>query len=101
MMRWLEEFELKHVEFMRSIKSFEKMSSVWSILASKSSSPANSALARKQAAIYETLRADASHWFRQTGEPRFLVMTEHTLVKIITDFREGELSWLQGYNDTE
>lgn len=63
MMRWLEEFELKHVEFMRSIKSFERMSSVWAELASKTPLPGNAAFARKQSETFKTLSKDASDWF--------------------------------------
>lgn len=97
MMRWLEEFELKHVDFMRCIKSFEKMRSVWTDLAEKVLLPGERAFARKQAATYDYLQKDASEWFGKTAEPRFLNMTEETLIKTITDFRAKELSWLKTY----
>ena len=37
MMRWLEEYEIKHVEFDRCIKAYSTMSSVWMELADKHS----------------------------------------------------------------
>lgn len=96
-MRWLEEFELKHVDFVRCIKSFEKMRSVWLDLAGSASLPGDSAFARKQASTYYVLHRDASAWFLKTAEPRFLSMTEETLVETISDFRAQELSWLESY----
>ena len=97
MIRWMEEFELKHVDFMRCIKSFDTMRTVWSTMASKSSSLAAIAIARKESAKYSTLHEDASSLHAKTAEPRFRVMTEGTLVKIIQDFRDRELSWFRSY----
>jgi hypothetical protein len=93
MTRWLEEFELKHVELMRCAKSFESMRSAWSTLAAKESRSGYSAFARQQAHIYAQLYEDAAGMYARKAEPHFQV-SDHEIPKAMLAFREKELDWL-------
>lgn len=100
-MRWLEEFELKHIEFIRCIGSFNTMHSIWDTMANAATQPGPAAFARRQATVYCNLRDDAKRWFAQKGEQRFVssIQDGHggsatSLVKAVRQFREHELGWL-------
>src|SRR5215475_805081 len=94
MMRWLEEYELKHVEFTRCIRSFKKMSIVWEELASKDERPGYASYARQQAHRYTRLRDEARSLFGEQGNPAF-VDPKPTLIEAFKAFRSNELSWLR------
>lgn len=95
--RWLEEFEMKHIDFMRSIKSFATMHLNWNELASQQVQPGKAAFARRQSLLYFRLYEDAKSRFDKTAEPRFKNLTEENLVEILMDFRRTELSWLEDH----
>lgn len=97
MERWLEEFELKHVEFMRCIKYFHTFSAIWNSLASNSSMPGMAAFSRRQSSLYWNLHSSAKEWFSKSAEPRFLAITEENLIRTILSFRQQELGWLTKY----
>jgi len=102
MMRWMEEFELKHAEFTRCIRYFDYMERTWQILASKDTStrPGYAAFARRQAHTYSKLSQDAQELFQKHGEERF-VHPETTLIDSISKFREEELSWFTDLTQVE
>jgi len=61
-----EEKEILEAEFNRTIKSFTKMSNVWTALATKNvttTSHSNAAYAHKQAALYHTLAEDCKETY--------------------------------------
>jgi hypothetical protein len=72
MMRWMEEFELKHAEFVRCIRSFQFMSVTWEQMASKATDPGYAAFGRQQADTYRVLCEDAEKLVTQHGEARFV-----------------------------
>jgi hypothetical protein len=92
MMRWMEEFELKHAELARCIRSLGHMSHVWEELAKEDGHPGYAEFGRRQADIYRKLRTDAEALFRTHGEEDF-VNPKTTLMDAISTFRKQELSW--------
>jgi hypothetical protein len=69
-LRWLEQVELKHFEFIRLIRSFRYTSSVWRAAAAadeKKTSVGYRAYALKQAAIYRSLERNAITVFRDSS----------------------------------
>jgi len=94
MQRWLEEFELKHVELRRTVQSFAVMSRVWAGIAAKAPSPGAAAFARKQASMYDDLHSDADVLLKEKGEKRFVNVADSDFVQAVQDFREQELGWL-------
>lgn len=97
MQRWLEEFELKHLDFIRAIKSHYKMYEVWTALSKKTTDAGSAAFARRQSFVYYDLHVQTKEWFLKTAEPRFLNITEETIVETIQQFRADELGWLAKY----
>lgn len=95
MQRWLEDFEMKHVEFMRSIKSFHTMYRTWDTLASNQVHPGKAGFSRQQSLMYLRLHDDAVERFEKVSEPRFKGITEKNVVEIISEFRRVELRWLE------
>jgi hypothetical protein len=94
-MRWMEEFELKHMEFVRCIRSFAYTSQAWETLSdSEDIRPGYPEFARRQSNFYRELYADASLLFEKYGEERF-VRPKASLIDAIQDFREQELSWFR------
>lgn len=97
MQRWLEEFEVKHVDFMRAIKSFNTMHEIWKSLASNADHAGSAAFARKQSFLYDDLSNSMKEWFLKTAEPRFLHINEENIVETIQSFRNEELGWLYSF----
>jgi hypothetical protein len=96
-MRWLEEYELKHVEFHRCIESFRFMRVAWSSLAAKSLNPGQSAFASRQSSVYRELQLDAEHLFKSKGLAEFVECVAGDMdafVKAVREFRRRELGWL-------
>lgn len=94
MTRWLEQFEIKHVEMMRCIKSFYHLHAVWASMAAKSSQLGHAAFARQQASMFLDLHDNAKDLFAEKGEPRFVSMNDSTVVQTVRAFRNQELGWL-------
>ncbi|KAJ3527188.1 hypothetical protein NMY22_g9878 [Coprinellus aureogranulatus] len=68
MMRWQEEWERKLVDFMRSIRYYDKVATVWRELSLRSDfSPGMIALARKTSNRYLELRRRCQDAFKQAG----------------------------------
>jgi hypothetical protein len=92
-MRWLEEFELKHIEFIRTIKSFESMRAIWGTIANRHTSPGYSAFARRQSSMYADLRDDAISRFKHVGNPELVKGDTASFIQAVQDFRAKQLSW--------
>jgi hypothetical protein len=91
----MEEFELKHAEFARCIRSFDYTSRSWETLAGTGDArPGYAEFARRQANHYRELCTGAQSLFEKHGEERF-VHPKTTLVDAVQDFREQELSWFK------
>lgn len=97
MERWLEEFEMKHIDFMRAMASFHKMHEVWATLSTKVTTAGSAAFARCQSWLYYELHTHTRAWFLQAAERRFLGITEENIVETIQKFRKEELGWLMKY----
>jgi hypothetical protein len=95
----MEEFELKHVEFIRCIRSFDKMSLIWEQLASNATRSGYAEFARHQADIYSELHCDAKALFAKHGEPQFVIAGESstltTFFNAVEAFRDDELGWFK------
>lgn len=96
-MRWLEEFELKHVEFMRSVQYFDTMREVWGQLAVEADHEGITSFCKRQSCLFDSLRENTKAWFNRVAEPRFVNITEENIVSVLRDFREHELGWLATY----
>jgi hypothetical protein len=90
----MEEFELKHAEMTRCIRTFQTMRDVWEGLASRSTKPGYGSFARQQADIYSQLAKDAEELFELHGEKCF-VHPETTLIQAVIVFRNDELAWFR------
>jgi hypothetical protein len=76
MIRWLEQVELKHAELLRTIRYFDKLSSIWLTLGSPKSGATTTstsealhsgaqAFARRQSSMFADMRdAAKAHWKR-------------------------------------
>src|ERR1700754_5109071 len=95
MMRWLEEYEMKHVEFDRCIKAFNTMSSAWTKQADNSTHSGYRAFARKQSTMFSSLRDRADAMFKKVGSKSFVGKSGKDLVEAVTHFHEEELCWLK------
>jgi hypothetical protein len=95
MTRWLEEFEMKHAEFDRCIKTFNTMSSAWKAIAKDHSKSGYRAFARRQSTMFETLRNTADDTFKKFGAKLFINKSGPALVDTLAKFHEEELSWLK------
>ncbi|TEB21039.1 hypothetical protein FA13DRAFT_1834789 [Coprinellus micaceus] len=68
MIRWQEEWERKLIEFLRTIRHYDKMADVWESLAGSSrSSPGKAAVAMKASRRYLELGRRCDNIFRQAG----------------------------------
>jgi len=95
MFRWLEQFELKHIEFSRCIKSFDYASSAWLAASKQTARPGYSAFAKRQSRLFTSLRDDATAKFAKYGFPGLGGLSGAALVKSLGAFREKELAWLK------
>jgi hypothetical protein len=94
MHRWLEDFELKHIELRRCIKAFQTTHLAWDAMATKSTVPGHAAFARRQSAVYLALYEDAKSWFMEKGHPQFVTVSDSDFIQSVIDFRQQELGWL-------
>ena len=93
MLRWLEELELKHLEFLRMIKTFDTMSGFWSDMSSRQLHSGYAAFARRQASYLTDLRDDARRRYRSACAEAFVNSTEASFVADVIKFRAQELFW--------
>lgn len=95
MLRWLEEFELKHVEFTRAIANFKTMENAWQTLADGEIDGGRSAFSRRQANMYRVLHDDTKSTFMKVTLPRFSNPEGGDIMAALMVFRNDELSWIQ------
>jgi hypothetical protein len=99
MYRWLEQLELKHVDFERSIQAFGKKVESWTELAiveREQGRPGHAAYAVRQANVYKGLREEAECVYHRCASK---VLVEgygsgKPVWQRAMDFREGELQRL-------
>ena len=94
-MRWLEEYEMKHMEFRRCIKSFDKMYSAWESIAAECDNPGYRSFAKRQANVYLRLRDETKTRFAAVGYSRFVECDDLEFVSEVYRFREKEIGWLK------
>jgi hypothetical protein len=93
MERWREEWEAKQADFLRCIRTFHTMSTVWETMASSSSELGRVAYAKQKSAMYREMEHDAKDSFSKAGY-RDLVehLIDHPEGKILADFVTTEHS---------
>lgn len=95
MYRWMEQFEMKHAEFERTISFFNMMATTWSQLAQKASQPGFVAYANRHAAMYTDLTNDADIRYKQIGHPDFINLREgRILADAVAEWRTRWLAWM-------
>ncbi|THU99408.1 hypothetical protein K435DRAFT_659064, partial [Dendrothele bispora CBS 962.96] len=96
MYRWMEQFELKHAEFERTILFFRRTSNAWLSLANPALSPGHGTFAKRQAAVYNDLAKDAELRYKAVGHPAFIELPEDTiLAQRVEEWRMQQLSWMK------
>ena len=93
MERWREEWEAKQADFLRCIRTFRTMSTVWQTMASNSSELGRVAYAKQKSAMYREMEHNAKDMFSNAGY-RSLVehLIDHPQGKILADFVTAERS---------
>jgi hypothetical protein len=94
MMRWLEEFELKHVELIRCITGLRTMEEAWEAIAEAGADDGYAAFARRQSSLYHDLHDDAADLFDLVAAPQ-LNQSEEDILQAIQVFHQDELRWLR------
>ena len=95
MYRWMEQFELKHVEFHCTVNFFKRIAHDWTELATSSTLPGFSAYASKHAAMFTDLANDTDFHFKQVGHPDFVNLPETTrLADAVGVWRTKWLQWM-------
>jgi hypothetical protein len=67
MQRWQEEHERVQADFMRCIRSFRTMSTVWGKLIKSEATPGANAYAKKKSAMFKRMEDNAAHLFDRAG----------------------------------
>ena len=67
MQRWQEEHERIQADFMRCIRSFQTMSTVWGKLVRSEASSGTNAYAKKMSAMFKKMENNAAHLFDHAG----------------------------------
>ena len=93
MERWREEWEIKQADFLRCIRSFNKMSSVWEEMARTSIEAGKRAYAKHKSALFKEMEQHAKNLFNDAGYGHLI---EHLLNndsgKILADYVNLERS---------
>ncbi|CAA7262271.1 unnamed protein product [Cyclocybe aegerita] len=88
--RWREELEIKQADFLRCIRAFATMSSVWLKLSSTSSSAGAAAYARKKSAMYKTMECDARTLFAAAGFGHLVESLDNASPKLLAEYVHEE-----------
>lgn len=67
MQRWQEEHKRVQADFMRCIRSFQTMSTVWGKLIKSEATPGANVYAKKKSAMFKRMEDNAAHLFDCTG----------------------------------
>jgi hypothetical protein len=109
MYRWLEQVEIKHYEFVRLIRSYDKMADCWNMVGAgcevDGARPLPETLlayARRQGAVYDALKREAMSLFVASGEPDLVAGVDTSIplgsvemIERIARFRDKSLRWLR------
>ena len=93
-LRWLEQFELKHIEFTRCIKYFDHFSKIWSAISSTEPKLGHRAFANKQATMFYDMKTAANTRFLRVGYKDFVGIDGADFIAAVEKFREEEFLWL-------
>jgi hypothetical protein len=94
MMRWLEEYELKHAELVRCVAGFHSLEQAWHATAKGCADEVYGGYARLQANIYHQLHQQADQIFAKVGSPYF-ADPNVPLPEALDKFRADELCWFR------
>jgi hypothetical protein len=83
MERWREEWEIKQADFLRCIRSFNKMSCVWDEMARNSTKVGKCAYAKHKSALFKEMEQHARKLFNDAGYGH--------LIKSLLDNDEGKI----------
>ena len=83
MERWREEWEIKQADFLRCIRSFNKMSCVWEEMARTSIKDGKCAYAKHKSALFKEMEQHARKLFNDAGYGH--------LIKSLFDSDEGKI----------
>jgi hypothetical protein len=103
MERWQEQFEIKHAEFMRCIKTFQSLKDIWNTLAingSRGPEIGSTAFARRQSAMFAQMENECREHYKAIGEPFFVNLPpDITLAQRVSEFRQKEKAWVTAVNE--
>ncbi|KAJ3495980.1 hypothetical protein NLJ89_g10547 [Agrocybe chaxingu] len=88
--RWQEELEIKQADFMRCIRTFATLSSIWARLSSTSSSAGAAAYARKRSAMYKEMEHDARRHFTAIGFHHLVASLDTANPKLLAEYIREE-----------
>ncbi|KDR81111.1 hypothetical protein GALMADRAFT_136164 [Galerina marginata CBS 339.88] len=87
MERWREEWEIKQADFLRCIRSFNKMSSVWEEMARESIEGGKRAYAKHKSALFKEMERHAKKLFSDAGYGHLIEhLLDHDEGKILADY---------------
>ncbi|KAE9395066.1 hypothetical protein BT96DRAFT_826785 [Gymnopus androsaceus JB14] len=93
--RWMEQFELKHAEFERTIWFFRTMGRVWDAMAQKALTPGSTAYAKHHSAIFTDLANNAEKSYKKIAHPDFIDLADgQILADAVAQWREKWLAWM-------
>jgi hypothetical protein len=90
--RWHEQLEIKQAEFLRCIRSFNRMKEVWNLLAEQQphEKPGHQAYARQKSAMYKHMENDGREKLKAAGYGALLEEDGMTLVDHILAQRQAD-----------
>ncbi|KAK7026078.1 hypothetical protein VNI00_015724 [Paramarasmius palmivorus] len=95
MYRWMEQFEIKHAEFERTIAHFKKMEEVWISMATRGTTSGHSAHAFHQGVVFRNLAAQALARYQSVCHPSFAHRDRGTmLADKVLEWRNEQLRWM-------
>ena len=97
MQRWQEEWERKQAEFMRCIRSYDKMSDVWADLSKSSASQGHAAYARKKSAMFSRMKQIAQAKFNAAGYSNRALQDGQILADLIQQDRQMDRRGLEDF----
>jgi len=87
MERWREEWEIKQADFLRCIRSFAKMSSVWQVIASNTVEAGKCAYAKHKSAVFKEMEKHARTLFNDAGYGHLIDhLLDNNEGKILADY---------------
>ena len=97
MQRWQEEWERKQAEFMRCIRSYDKMSNVWAELSKASPSQGHAAYTCKKSAMFSRMKQIAQAKFNAAGYANRALQDGQILSDLIQQDRQMDRQGLEDF----